>query len=90
MFASMVPVDHAAYAAGYAESLVVTDTWEPYIRWGVLSMALGKDGDGQDVKRSGYAKSRYLLGVKLALRLIVGNLEEPGMANIPSGGGTNG
>jgi hypothetical protein len=46
--------------------------WEPFIRWEVLSLALGKDGDNQDVARSNYAHQRYLMGVSLAKRLTMG------------------
>jgi hypothetical protein len=46
--------------------------WEPYIRWEVLSLCLGKDGDNQDLARSAYAHKRYLLGVSLAKRLSMG------------------
>ncbi len=69
-FVSMVPPVHAAYPGGYIENISVIDCWEPYIRWDVLSLALGKDGDFQDVKRSGYCHQRYMLGVSLAKRLV--------------------
>jgi hypothetical protein len=46
--------------------------WEPFIRWEVLSLALGKDGDNQDLARSNYAHQRYLMGVSLAKRLTMG------------------
>ena len=46
--------------------------WEPYIRWEVLSLALAKDGDNQDMARSRYAHQRYLMGVSLARRLTMG------------------
>jgi hypothetical protein len=72
-FVTMVPTVHAAYPAGYAENLNVIDAWEPYIRWDVLALALGKDGDYQDVKRSGYCHQRYMLGVSLAKRLVQGS-----------------
>jgi hypothetical protein len=74
-FVTMVPTPHATYPAGYLEDLTVTDTWEPYIRWDVLSLALGKDGDYQDVKRSGYCHQRYMLGVNLARRLVQTNAQ---------------
>ena len=54
------------------ELIAVKDCWEQYIRWEVLSLALAKDGDNQDVGRSSYAHQRYLLGVGLAKRMMLG------------------
>ena len=54
-------------------NLNLMDIWEPYLRWKVLSLALGKDGDSQDLPRSIYADQRYRFGVFLAKRLMNGN-----------------
>lgn len=81
-FVTMIPTPHAFYPAGYSEDLNVIDAWEPYIRWDVLSLALGKEGDMQDVRRSGYCHQRYMLGVTLAKRLVQGGSP---MANPMSG-----
>jgi hypothetical protein len=50
----------------------LNDEWEPYLRWKVISLALGKDGDNQDVTRSAYAEQRFMLGVNLAKRIMKG------------------
>jgi hypothetical protein len=71
-FCTVIPVEHVAYPAGYLEDIPFIDAWEPYIRWNVLSLALGKDGDMQDIARSAYCQQRYLLGVALANRLVFG------------------
>ena len=55
------------------DTLHVSDTWEPYIRWRVLGLILGRDGDHQDLARSQYANSRFHFGVYLARRLMTGN-----------------
>lgn len=80
IFYDTVPVEHADAPAGLTENIVVPDVWEPYIRWEVLSLALGKDGDNQDVERSGYAHRRYLLGVFLARRMVIGSMDLPQIA----------
>ena len=54
------------------EDLNIPDAWEQYIRWEVLALALGKDGEGQDLDRSAYAHKRYLGGVSLAQSLLMG------------------
>lgn len=54
------------------ELIAVKDCWEQYIRWEVLSLALSKDGDNQDVQRAAYAHQRYLLGCSLAKRMVLG------------------
>jgi len=69
MFCDSLPAEHTT---NLAELIAVNDCWEPYIRWEVIALALGKDGDNQDVARSAYAHQRYLLGVALALRLVNG------------------
>jgi hypothetical protein len=79
IFYDTVPVEHADAPAGIAENIAVPDVWEPYIRWEVLSLALGKDGDNQDMERSDYAHRRYLLGVFLAKRMVIGSMELPQM-----------
>lgn len=53
----------------------LTDEWEQYLRWKVISLALGKDGDNQDVGRSDYADQRFRLGITLARRLMKGMAE---------------
>jgi hypothetical protein len=52
------------------EDLHLKDCWEPYLRWKVLSLALSKDGEDQDLGRSNYAQKRYGVGIMLARRLI--------------------
>lgn len=69
MFSDTLPVEHTT---NLAELIAVNDCWEPYIRWEVLSLALGKDGDNQDVARSNYAHQRFMLGIALAMRLVMG------------------
>lgn len=54
------------------EDLHLKDSWEPYLRWKVLSLALAKDCEDQDLGRSRYAQQRYMVGVLLARRLIKG------------------
>jgi hypothetical protein len=54
------------------EDLHLKDTWEPYLRWKILALALGKKSDDQDLGRSNYADKRYNVGVQLARRLIKG------------------
>lgn len=69
IFAGKLPPLHTTDTS---ELIAVKDCWEQYIRWEVLSLALGKDGDNQDVSRSAYAHQRYLLGVNLAKRMVLG------------------
>lgn len=69
IFADTMPPDHTTNTA---ELIAVKDCWEQYIRWEVLSLALAKDGDNQDVPRSNYAHQRYMLGVSLAKRMVIG------------------
>lgn len=54
------------------DALVLPDTWEPYIRWEVLSFALQKDGESQDLKRADWAHKKYQFGVSLAQRIVYG------------------
>ncbi len=68
IFADTLPTEHVAIG----ENLVVPDAWEQYIRWGVLSLALAKDGDNQDMGRANYAYQRYTIGVTLAKRMVMG------------------
>lgn len=56
-----------------SENLHLKDSWEQYLRWKVISLALGKKGDNQDIGRSKYANQRYQVGVRLARRLIEEN-----------------
>lgn len=72
IFYDKIPVMHKLAPDGFLEFIAVPDCWEPYIRWEVLSQALTRDGDGQDVQRGHYAHQRYLLGVSLAKRFITG------------------
>ena len=71
MFCDTLPAEHTA--AITSEVIAVNDCWEPYIRWEVLSLAFAKDGDNQDTTRSQYAHDRYMVGVMLAKRLVLGN-----------------
>jgi hypothetical protein len=77
IFYDMVPADHELSPDGLLEDLIVPDTWEPYVRWEIIALALGRDGDNQDIQRSNYAHQRYLLGVALAKRLVVGPMNLP-------------
>jgi len=74
IFGDTLPAEHTT---NLSELIAVKDCWEPYIRWEVISLALGKDGDNQDVARSKYAHQRYKLGVALALRLVTGKFIDP-------------
>jgi hypothetical protein len=69
MFAGTLPPWHTTDTT---ELIAVKDCWEQYIRWEVLSLALSKDGDNQDLGRAGYAHQRYLMGVSLAKRMVLG------------------
>lgn len=60
------------------ELIAVKDCWEQYIRWEVLSLALAKDGDNQDVVRASYAHQRYMLGCSLAKRMVLGTALDMG------------
>lgn len=75
IFAGYLPPLHTTDTT---ELIAVKDCWEQYIRWEVLSLALGKDGDNQDVARSSYAHQRYLLGCSLAKRMVLGTAFEMG------------
>jgi hypothetical protein len=61
------------YATVY-EDLHLKDTWEPYLRWKVIELALRKDSEDQDLGRANYARQRYMVGVNLARRLMKGTL----------------
>jgi hypothetical protein len=65
---------YAPYVSPF-ENIHLKDSWEPYLRWKVLSLALIKDGDNKDIGRSQYAQQRYLLGVRLARRLVTGTAD---------------
>jgi hypothetical protein len=75
IFGGLLPPLHTVDTT---ELIAVKDCWEQYIRWEVLSLALGKDGDNQDVSRSAYAHQRYLLGCSLAKRMVLGTAVEMG------------
>lgn len=53
--------------------LVAPDAFCRYVMYGALFRAWGKEGDGQDLRRSQYCRSRFEQGVKLAQRLVEGN-----------------
>jgi len=38
--------------SGVSGNIHLADWWEPYLRWKVISLALSKDGDNQDIQRS--------------------------------------
>ncbi len=61
----------------YLEDIHLKRTWEPYLRWKVLSFALLKDSDNQDLSRAKYADQRFMFGVYLARRLMKGISELP-------------
>lgn len=73
IFADYLPPRHLTSN----EYISVPDAWEQYIRWLVLSLALSKDGDGQDLARSKYAQDRYMFGVSLARRMALGEMKGP-------------
>lgn len=54
------------------EDIHIKDSWEIYLRWKVLALALAKDGQGQDLGRSQYADRRFSFGIYLARRIILG------------------
>lgn len=64
-----LPSEYTAIAG----NINLKDCWEPYLRWKVLSLALGKDGDNQDTTRSEYADQRFKLGITLAKRILKGS-----------------
>jgi hypothetical protein len=68
----------ALHTTDTTELIAVKDCWEQYIRWEVLSLALSKDGDNQDVVRASYAHQRYLLGCSLAKRMVLGTALDMG------------
>jgi hypothetical protein len=72
-FYGLMPIPNTSTSG----TLTIPDAWEQYIRWGVLSLALSRDGDGQDLARAALAQERYMFGVRLALRLMHGDLNEP-------------
>lgn len=47
------------------------DEWAPYVKWGVISDMLSKEGEANDPIRARYAETRYNEGVALA-RLYMG------------------
>lgn len=57
---------------GLGTYFTVPDDWVPYIKYGVYSDMLGKDGRGQDLLRSRYAEQRYMEGIVLAQSLLQG------------------
>ena len=57
------------------EDIHLRDCWEQYLRWRVLSLALTKDCEDQDLGRSNYSRQRFMLAVMLARRLIRGIAE---------------
>lgn len=78
-FHDMAPAERLPYPDGYDQAFIVADEWEPYIRWEVLSMALAKDGDAQDLGRSAFAHKQFEFGIALAVRLMHGSAG-PGVA----------
>lgn len=69
IFGTILPAIHTTDTT---ELIAVKDCWEQYIRWEVVSLALGKDGDNQDLIRAGYSHARYLFGVNLAKMMMFG------------------
>lgn len=47
------------------------DEWVPFVKWGVISDMLAKEGEANDPQRSQWAEQRYVEGVALA-RLYMG------------------
>jgi hypothetical protein len=62
------------------DALTIPDTWAQYLSWLCVSLALERDGDGQDMARSRHAFQRYIFGVNLCLRLIRGETQAPVVA----------
>ena len=56
-----------------SENIHLKDCWEPYLRWKVISLALAKDCEDQDLGRSNYSDHRYNMGIMLARRLMKGS-----------------
>lgn len=46
--------------------LPIPDEWTPYIKWGVISDMLSKEGEANDPQRAGYAEKRWDEGIALA------------------------
>lgn len=49
----------------------IPDEWVPFVKWGVISDMLSKEGEANDPQRAGYAEKRWEEGVTLA-RLYLG------------------
>jgi hypothetical protein len=60
-----------------SDTLDIPDCWEPYIRWEVLSYALQKDGEAQDLARADWAHKKYIFGVSLAQKMVAGMSDVP-------------
>jgi hypothetical protein len=59
-----------------SDPLVVPDAFSMYVMYGALYKAWAREGDGQDLRRAAYCKSRFDLGVQLAERLMTGTMME--------------
>lgn len=68
VFADYLPAEYTDMTG----NIHLKDCWEPYLRWEVLSLALAKDCEDQDLGRSNYAHKRYGVGIMLARRMIKG------------------
>ena len=73
IFADLLPVE----VDDLADVIEIPDCWEPYIRWEVISFALQKDGESQDLPRADWAHNKYLFGVSLAQRIVAGMPDDP-------------
>lgn len=51
--------------------LPIPDEWVPFVKWGVISDMLSKEGEGNDPQRARYAEQRWEEGIQLA-RLYLG------------------
>jgi hypothetical protein len=72
VIADYLPDPYTSISTG---NIHLKDSWEPYLRWKVLSQALARDGDNQDLGRSRYAHERFKMGIYLARRIMKGIAE---------------
>lgn len=59
-----------ADVAAVTDVLTVPDFTKPYIKFGVLSKMLSKEGEGQDLLRARYCRRRMATGINLLRRLM--------------------
>jgi hypothetical protein len=58
---------------GNSDTFLVGDAWVPYLKYYALSRAWSKQGEGQDLYRSAFAKARYSMALNIAIRFLEGD-----------------